>query len=128
MEVHFPAIWLKSITKNDHPYMEAILILATCPWQKLPYSEIGKRLNLSRKQVKSAVGFLVKKGHLQRIEKKGFCPILTQWTQSLQVPTPVPPGTDPQPLQVMTPPRRAKLRQTTRKDYVTAFRQKQRTA
>ena len=113
MEVHFPAIWLKSITKNDHPYMEAILILATCPWQKLPYSEIGKRLNLSRKQVKSAVGFLVKKGHLQRIEKKGFCPILTQWTQSLQV---------------LTPPRRAKLRQTTRKDYVTAFRQKQRTA
>ena len=67
MEVHFPAIWLKSITKNDHPYMDAIVILATCPWQKLPYSEIGKRLNLSRKQVKSAVGFLVKKGPLQTL-------------------------------------------------------------
>jgi hypothetical protein len=125
MEVHFPAIWLRSIIKNDRPYMEAILILATCPWQKLPYSEIGKQLNLSRKQVKSAVGFLVKKGHLQRTEKKGFCPILTQWAQPLQVPTPAPPGTDPQPLRVLTPPRRTKLRQPTRKDYVTAFKRKQ---
>lgn len=128
MEVHFPAIWLRSITKNDRPYMEAILILATCPWEKLPYSEIGKRLNLSRKQVKSAVGFLVEKGHIQRVEKKGFCPILAQWTQSLQVPTPVPLGTDPQPLRVLTPPRRGKFKQVTRKQYLTAFRQKQNVA
>jgi hypothetical protein len=121
MEVHFPAIWLRSITKNDHPYMEAILILATCPWQKLPYLEIGKRLNLSRKQVKSAVGFLVEKGHIQRVEKRGVAPILTQWTQSLQVLT----LTRTQSLQVLTPPRRTKLRQTTKVRYLTTFKQRE---
>lgn len=85
MEIHFPAIWLKAIKRNDHPYLEAIHILATCPWENTPYSEIGEQLQMTRERVKNAVTFLVRRGHINRIEKKGGCPTLIRLESAAEV-------------------------------------------